>query len=155
MKYVTKAEFDKFVKTWRKRYENDKHSPKKIRNSDMKIFTDHKTIVRIYNVYTGKSGVARCRKGDTFDLTTGIAIAYARYRGAEIPVCERPLTECARPLTEDEQYAISVLMNKYNVNDIGKMLWYFDTMSKLIHRLDYRRISGDTAEDILKQCGLT
>lgn len=148
MKYVTKMEFDKFVKTWRKRYENDKHSPKKIRNSDMKIFTDHKTMVRIYNVYTGKSGVAKCRKGDTFDLTTGIAIAYARYKGAEIPVC-------ARPLTEDEQYAISVLMHKYNINGIGKMLWYFDTMSKILDRLDYRRISGDTSEDILKQCGLT
>ena len=148
MKYVTKMEFDKFVKTWRKRYENDKHSPKKIRNSDMKIFTDHKTMVRIYNVYTGKSGVAKCRKEDTFDLTTGIAIAYARYKGAEIPVC-------ARPLTEDEQYVISVLMQKYNINDIGKMLWYFDTMSKIIDRLDYRRISGDTGDNILKQCGLT
>lgn len=148
MKYVTKMEFDKFVKTWRKRYENDKKSPKKIRNSDMKIFTDHKTMVRIYNVYTGKSGVAKCKKGDTFDLTTGIALAYARYKGAEIPVC-------ARPLTENEQYTISVLMHEYNIKDIGTMLWYFDTMSKILDKLDYMHVSGNTSEDILKQCGLT
>ena len=150
MKYVTKMEFDKFVKTWRKRYENDKKSPKRINKSDMKIFTDHRTMVRIYNVFTGKSGVAKCRKGDTFDLTTGIAIAYARYNGADIPVC-------VKPLTEDEQYAIAVVMNDYCIEDIGTMIWYFDKMKEIINTIsqsDEEELSNLSTYEFFEKIGL-
>lgn len=35
--------------------------------------------VIIMNAKTGKQAIARCRKGDTYDYATGVAIAWAKY----------------------------------------------------------------------------
>lgn len=44
-----------------------------------------KGIVRVTNICTGKTGVAKCNKKDRFDSTIGVGIAWAKYCGVELP----------------------------------------------------------------------
>ena len=39
----------------------------------------------VIDTRTGKIGIAKCHKNDDFSAVTGIGIAYARLKGAEIP----------------------------------------------------------------------
>lgn len=58
-------------------YIKDKHSNNMV--------NDNTTCVIIFNGIQSKMGVAVCNKKDKWDLKTGVAIAYARAKGIEIP----------------------------------------------------------------------
>lgn len=45
-------------------------------------------IVIVYDTTAVKSAIAKCHPQDTFDYDTGVAIAYARLKGIEIPKVE-------------------------------------------------------------------
>ena len=50
------------------------------------IFRDsHNGKVRITNIRTGKTAVAKCNKSDPYSHDVGVAIAWARYKGLPIP----------------------------------------------------------------------
>lgn len=50
-------------------------------------YDDGRGYTIVYNIKTGKTGVSKCNLSkDKFDIRTGLAIAWARYRGEEIPV---------------------------------------------------------------------
>lgn len=51
--------------------------------------TDYKSRVTIVNMSTGKCGKSYCNTKDTFNLTVGLAIAWAKYLGEEIPPIEQ------------------------------------------------------------------
>lgn len=73
---MTKVEFDKWVDEMIEKYANDN-------NIFVKRFCD-KTYIA-YNFKTNKVGMARCHPDDEFNRETGIAIAYARCKGIEVP----------------------------------------------------------------------
>ena len=51
-------------------------------------------ITIVYDLRTGKSAFSKCKKGDEFNSEIGVAIAYTRLKGGEIPkVKERILVE--------------------------------------------------------------
>jgi hypothetical protein len=75
MKQMTKQDFDKFIDIWYKRGLNrDKH---------IISFTDAKRKVVLTNIKTGKRAISMCHKDDEFSYRIGLAIAYARYCGAD------------------------------------------------------------------------
>ena len=57
-------------------------------NDSLKIdshadFTTRITIV--YDLRTGKSAFSKCRKDEEFNETIGVAVAYTRLKGGEVP----------------------------------------------------------------------
>ena len=46
---------------------------------------DH-SFIRVTNIITGKTGVAKLRDGDEYDYIIGLALAYARYTKTRIPI---------------------------------------------------------------------
>lgn len=74
---MNKAEFEKWVKDMLEEYHNiDK-------NILIKRFGD-KTYIA-YNCKTSKTAISRCHPNDEFRQDIGIAIAYARCKGIEVP----------------------------------------------------------------------
>ena len=57
-------------------------------NGTLKILTDERTYLRVINVKTGKTAVAKCRKDDVFDYRIGLATAWARYNGRSFTVTD-------------------------------------------------------------------
>jgi hypothetical protein len=81
MKYVTFTEWEDFVSKWYTDYRC-----KATRDSGLVDVTNvMRNRVRITNTKTGKSVVAMCHKNDYFDEKVGIAVAWAKYNGVEIP----------------------------------------------------------------------
>lgn len=68
--------FEEWVKEMIEKYQNDKNV--QIRRYGYKTYI-------CYNRKTQKTGIARCHPGDTFDIDIGMAIAYARCKGYEMP----------------------------------------------------------------------
>ena len=48
------------------------------KSSNVRAVLSNNSII-IMNAKTGKQTIARCRKGDTYDYATGVAIAWAKY----------------------------------------------------------------------------
>lgn len=63
-------------------------------------------LVSIFNIRTGKLGLAKCRKTDTFSPNIGIAIAWSRYCNpeAEIPIIAERVS--------------------YEDVEVGDLIWY-------------------------------
>ena len=101
MKYVDKSYMNKFIYEWLCRYRND------YEKFSLMHYTDRKNrIVRITNIKTGKSAIAKCHKGDKFSESTGIAIAYAKYQHCEIPKVAD---------------TVEAVLDKYNVKDVDQL----------------------------------
>ena len=73
-----KPPFDekKWVAEWYKKYLND--------NKVIGIYLGRFNVTAIIDRY-GKTGISKCRKTDSYNPQKGVAIAYARYCGEEIP----------------------------------------------------------------------
>lgn len=63
-------------------------------------------VVIVYDTTAVKSAIAKCHPQDTFDYDTGVAIAYARLKGIEIPKVEEE-PEFKRVGYEQEYYYIT------------------------------------------------
>lgn len=89
-----------------------KQPPVMISYSFMRIMDVGKGRVTILNLNTGKMGTAKCNsKFDGFDAKTGIAIAWMRYCGKEIPeikatIRELPLGTVVRLADSSEKWMI-------------------------------------------------
>lgn len=81
---MTKIEFKKWVKEMCKKAETEHiHN-----NCDVMV---HNNITVCVNS-NGKVGIAKCHPDDIFDYDIGVAIAYARMRGLEVPkvtICKK------------------------------------------------------------------
>lgn len=71
---------------WAKRKE--KECLNACEHSSALYWTTYKRRVTIVNMTTGKCGKSYCNKNDKFNRTIGLAIAWARYLGEEIPPME-------------------------------------------------------------------
>ena len=74
---MNKAEFENWVqKMWDKRFKDDKVND---------VFIDGRGVTIVYNRRNQKIGISRCHPKDRFNRQIGIAIAYARCKGYEVP----------------------------------------------------------------------
>jgi len=73
------TEFDKFVKRWFKEFTKEMRP-----ELDLSVNREYRTVI-IQNKKTGHFGMAKCREDDSFSSYVGTAIAYAKYRGADVP----------------------------------------------------------------------
>lgn len=76
MKYVENL-FDWAVEV----YNEYSHDSDKISGS----FDDTTGITIVYDLRTGKSAFAKCRKDEEFNKIIGVAVAYTRLQGREVP----------------------------------------------------------------------
>jgi hypothetical protein len=107
MKYVNEREFRKFCYKWYKKWlGDDKCIHAEVMKNDIGV--------RITNTKTGKSYVSKCHEDDTFDYMIGVGIAYARYKGAEIPkVVERLSLENSEKLMK--------IMDRYDIKNMDEL----------------------------------
>lgn len=70
------------------------------------FYWDH-SFIRVTNIITGKTGVAKLRDGDEYDYIIGLALAYARYTKTRIPIL-------VKDANFDNLSWDSVLVNKYS-----------------------------------------
>lgn len=79
---MDKKGFEQWVKKTYSDFQNDKQAI---------AYSGCSGVVIVYDTTAVKSAIAKCYPQDTFDYDTGIAIAYARLKGIEIPkVKEEP-----------------------------------------------------------------
>lgn len=82
---------------------------------------DYETGVTIvYDLKTGKSAFSKCRKDEEFSEEIGVAIAYARLKGREVPQVRQKVF--VKYLTAGDKFALSgmpnVVYNAVGVNPI-------------------------------------
>lgn len=60
-------------------------------SSDKFQFLHYKNKDYIINLDNGRMGVAQCHKDDKYDAVIAIAVAWAHYKGEEVPVSYKPV----------------------------------------------------------------
>lgn len=78
---MTKIEFDKWVDEMGKKFYYDNNVYKNYIDGR----GDDRGVIIMYNFKNQKVGIARCHPNDTFVYKIGVAIAYARCKGYEVP----------------------------------------------------------------------
>lgn len=102
---MNKKEFKQWVKKTYRDFQKDKQAI---------AYSGCSDVVIVYDTTAVKSAIAKCYPQDTFDYDTGVAIAYARLKGIEIPnVEEEP--EFKRVGNGQEYYCIG----KFNTARFG------------------------------------
>lgn len=96
---MNKKEFRQWVKKAYGDFQKDKQAI---------AYSGCSDIVIVYDTTAVKSAIAKCHPQDTFDYDTGVAIAYARLKGIEIPKVEEE-PEFKRVGYEQEYYYIGKL----------------------------------------------
>lgn len=96
---MDKKRFEQWVKKTYGDFQNDKQAI---------AYSGCSGVVIVYDTTDVKSAIAKCRPEDVFDCKTGIAIAYARLKGIEIPKVEEE-PEFKRVGYEQEYYRIGKL----------------------------------------------
>ena len=87
--------------------------------------TDHSVkIVGVGKRNLGRVGVSQCSPNDHFDIRTGIALAWARYKGASIPTAFAP---APRVDTVELGGKVRYAGKKYRVKDCTKRGVYVET----------------------------
>lgn len=81
MKIVTLGEWNQFINSMYDSWMNRDRT----RYKNIDFFASMNRCIILANRKTGKTVMARCHRGDTFDVRTGTAIAWAKYLGREIP----------------------------------------------------------------------
>lgn len=76
---MDKKGFEQWVKKTYGDFQNDKQAI---------AYSGCSGVVIVYDTTAVKSAIAKCHPQDTFDYDTGVAIAYARLKGIEIPKVE-------------------------------------------------------------------
>lgn len=76
---MNKKEFKQWVKKTYRDFQKDKQAI---------AYSGCSDVVIVYDTTAVKSAIAKCYPQDTFDYDTGVAIAYARLKGIEIPKVE-------------------------------------------------------------------
>ena len=82
MKTCNEKEWDNFITKWIIKYVDD------ITNVDThieRLVNKFERTCIIVNKKSGRTAIAKCHNLDRSDSNVGLAIAYARYRGQEIP----------------------------------------------------------------------
>lgn len=100
---VNKKDFDTFIKNQYESYTVHMMCDSEFKN----VYTtvdESRGIIFITNIRTGKISVARCHKTDKFNQETGIAIAWAKYNGIEIPKCYQAQCDIRELELGDEFY---------------------------------------------------
>lgn len=96
---MDKKRFEQWVKKTYGDFQNDKQAI---------AYSGCSGVVIVYDTTDVKSAIVKCRPEDVFDCKTGIAIAYARLKGIEIPKVEEE-PEFKRVGYEQEYYRIGKL----------------------------------------------
>lgn len=80
---------------------------------------DYETGVTIvYDLKTGKSAFSKCRKDEEFSEEIGVAVAYTRLKGREVPQVRRKVF--VKYLTAGDKFSLSGMPNLiYNVVGIN------------------------------------
>lgn len=102
---MNKKEFKQWVKKTYRDFQKDKQAI---------AYSDCSDVVIVYDTTAVKSAIAKCYPQDTFDYDTGVAIAYARLKGIEIPKVEEE-PEFKRVGNGQEYYCIG----KFNTARFG------------------------------------
>ena len=76
---------------------------------------DYKTgITIVYDLKTGKSAFSKCRKDEEFSEEIGVAVAYTRLKGREVPQVRQKVF--VKYLTAGDKFSLSGMPNiTYNV----------------------------------------
>lgn len=96
---MDKRGFEQWVKKTYRDFQKDKQAI---------AYSGCSGVVIVYDTTAVKSAIAKCHPQDTFDYDTGVAIAYARLKGIEIPKVEEE-PEFKRVGYEQEYYYIGKL----------------------------------------------
>ena len=130
MKYVNFDEWSSFLDRWFDDFRNNQD------HHIVPVTDTEKGLTRITNTLTGKSVVSKCHKNDYFDAEVGIAVAWARYNGAEIPTL-------VEDNNERSKLEILDILEKFNIKNLKDLK---------IALKNYRNIldiiSGGYCEDI-------
>lgn len=102
---MNKKEFKQWVKKTYRDFQKDKQAI---------AYSGCSDVVIVYDTTAVKSAIAKCYLQDTFDYDTGVAIAYARLKGIEIPKVEEE-PEFKRVGNGQEYYCIG----KFNTARFG------------------------------------
>lgn len=102
---MNKEEFKQWVKKTYIDFQKDKQAI---------AYSGCSDVVIVYDTTAVKSAIAKCYPQDTFDYDTGVAIAYARLKGIEIPKVEEE-PEFKRVGNGQEYYCIG----KFNTARFG------------------------------------
>ena len=102
---MNKKEFKQRVKKTYRDFQKDKQAI---------AYSGCSDVVIVYDTTAVKSAIAKCYPQDTFDYDTGVAIAYARLKGIEIPKVEEE-PEFKRVGNGQEYYCIG----KFNTARFG------------------------------------
>lgn len=102
---MNKKEFKQWVKKTYRDFQKDKQAI---------AYSGCSDVVIVYDTTAVKSAIAKCYPQDTFDYDTGVAIAYARLKGIEIPKVEEE-SEFKRVGNGQEYYCIG----KFNTARFG------------------------------------
>ena len=102
---MNKKEFKQWVKKTYRDFQKDKQAI---------AYSGCSDVVIVYATTAVKSAIAKCYPQDTFDYDTGVAIAYARLKGIEIPKVEEE-PEFKRDGNGQEYYCIG----KFNTARFG------------------------------------
>lgn len=102
---MNKKEFKQWVKKTYRDFQKDKQAI---------AYSGCSDVVIVYDTTAVKSAIAKCYPQDTFDYDTGVAIAYARLKGIEIPKVEEE-PEFKRVGNGQEYYYI----DKFNTARFG------------------------------------
>lgn len=102
---MNKKEFKQWVKKTYRDFQKDKQAI---------AYSGCSDVVIVYDTTAVKSAIAKCYPQDTFDYDTGVAIAYARLKGIEIPKVEEE-PEFKRVGNGQEYYCIG----KFNTARFG------------------------------------
>ena len=102
---MNKKEFKQWVKKTYRDFQKDKQAI---------AYSGWSDVVIVYDPTAVKSAIAKCYPQDTFDYDTGVAIAYARLKGIEIPKVEEE-PEFKRVGNGQEYYCIG----KFNTARFG------------------------------------
>ena len=111
--------FDKWVEKMVNQYADDN-------NILIRLFGD-KTYIG-YNFKTHKSFVARCHSEDTFDSDIGVAIAYARCKGYDVP--KQKVYKKLSEMKNGDKFHCSIYGDTYKYigkNDDAFVVWDIDT----------------------------
>jgi hypothetical protein len=105
MKYVNFDEWGSFLDRWFDDFRNNQD------HHIVPVTDTEKGLTRITNTLTGKSVVSKCHKNDCFDAEVGIAVAWARYNGAEIPTL-------VEDNNERSKLEILDILEKFNIKNL-------------------------------------
>lgn len=99
-------------------------------------------ITVVYDLKTGKSAFSKCRKDEKFNKEIGIAIAYTRLKGREVPQVRK--RTFVKYLTTGDKFALCGMPRiEYNVVGVNPInpteMVVIREIDKTLHRFDFNQ----------------